>query len=89
MRLGDAMRIAAAWPVGKPPRLTIPNAVLRLGRGCSPHGGAMLGVASNLARDRQRRRRRHVLGLDAKAVAELGFAPRSLEVGLRDAFEGG
>lgn len=88
-RLGEAMRIAARLAGRKPPRLSIPNAVLRLGARLSPNGGAMLGVAPNLREIVSSSDGVTYWGSNAKAVAELGFVPRSLEVGLRDAFEGG
>ncbi len=88
-RLGEAMRIASRLAGRKPPRLTIPNAVLRLGSRLAPNGGAMLGVASNLREIVSASDGVTYWGSNAKAVAELGFVPRSLEVGLRDAFEGG
>jgi len=88
-RLGEAMRVAARLAGRKPPRLSIPNAVLRLGARLSPNGGAMLGVAPNLREIVSASDGVTYWGSNAKAVAELGFVPRSLEVGLRDAFEGG
>jgi dihydroflavonol-4-reductase len=88
-RLGEAMRVAARLAGRKPPRLTIPNAVLRLGSRLSPNGGAMLGVPPNLREIVSSADGVTYWGSSAKAVAELGFVPRSLEVGLRDAFEGG
>jgi nucleoside-diphosphate-sugar epimerase len=89
MRLGEAMRVAARLAGRKPPRLTIPNAVLRIGSRLSPNGGAMLGVPPNLREIVSSADGVTYWGSSAKAVAELGFVPRSLEVGLRDAFEGG
>jgi nucleoside-diphosphate-sugar epimerase len=88
-RLGEAMSIAARLAGRKPPRLSIPNAVLRLGSRMAPNGGAMLGVAPNLREIVSASDGVTYWGSSAKAVAELGFVPRSLEVGLRDAFEGG
>jgi dihydroflavonol-4-reductase len=87
-RLGEAMRIAARLAGRKPPRLSIPNAVLRIGSRLSPNGGAMLGVPPNLREIVSSADDVTYWGSSAKAVAELGFVPRSLEVGLRDAFEG-
>jgi nucleoside-diphosphate-sugar epimerase len=88
-RLGEAMRVAARLAGRKPPRLTIPNVVLRIGSRLSPNGGAMLGVPPNLREIVSSADGVTYWGSSAKAVAELGFVPRGLEVGLRDAFEGG
>jgi dihydroflavonol-4-reductase len=88
-RLGEAMRVAARLAGRKPPRLSIPNAVLRLGSGLSPNGGAMFGVGPNLREIVSASDGVTYWGSNAKAVVELGFVPRGLEVGLRDAFEGG
>jgi nucleoside-diphosphate-sugar epimerase len=85
-RLGEAMRVAARLAGRKPPRLSIPNAVLRVGSRLSPNGGAMLGVSPNLREIVSALDGVTYWGTSAKAVAELGFVPRSLEVGLRDAF---
>ena len=88
-RLGDSMRVAARLAGRKPPRLSIPNVVLRIGSRLSPNGGALLGVPPNLREIVRAADGVTYWGSSAKAVAELGFVPRSLEVGLRDAFEGG
>jgi nucleoside-diphosphate-sugar epimerase len=85
-RLGDAMRVAARLAGRKPPRLSIPNAVLRIGSRLSPNGGAMLGVAPNLREIVSAADGVTYWASNAKAIADLGFMPRSLEVGLRDAF---
>jgi nucleoside-diphosphate-sugar epimerase len=89
IRLGEAMRIAARLAGRKPPRLVIPNVVLRLGARLSPNGGAALGVAPNLREIVSSSDGVTYWASNAKAVAELGFMPRSFEVGIRDAFEGG
>jgi len=81
-RLGEALEIAAKLG-GKPlPRLAVPNALLRL----AAPVGRFIGQP-NL---------REVVSASAgvtywasaeKAIRDLGFAPRSLEGGLRDMFE--
>jgi hypothetical protein len=84
----------SSWPVRwpglsagrRPPRLSIPNAVLRIGSRLSPNGGALLGVPPNLREIVSAADGVTYWASSAKAVAELGFMPRSLEVGLRDAF---
>lgn len=85
-RLGEAMRVAARLAGRKPPRLSIPNVVLRIGSRLSPNGGAILGVPPNLREIVSSADGVTYWASSAKAVAELGFVPRSLEVGLRDAF---
>ncbi len=85
-RLGEAMRVAARLAGRKPPRLSIPNAILRLGSRLTPNGGAMLGVPPNLREIVSAADGVTYWASSAKAVAELGFMPRGLEVGLRDAF---
>jgi nucleoside-diphosphate-sugar epimerase len=85
-RLGEAMRVAARLAGRKPPRLYIPNVVLRIGSRLSPNGGAMLGVPPNLREIVRAADGVTYWASSAKAAAELGFMPRSLEVGLRDAF---
>lgn len=86
MRLGEAMRVAARLAGRKPLRVSIPNALLRVGSRLSPNGGAMLGVPPNLREIVSAADGVTYWASNAKAVAELGFVPRSLEVGLRDAF---
>jgi nucleoside-diphosphate-sugar epimerase len=85
-RLGEAMRVAARLAGRRPPRLSIPNAVLRIGSRLSPNGGALFGVPPNLREIVSAADGVTYWASSAKAVAELGFMPRSLEVGLRDAF---
>ncbi len=88
IRLGEAMRVAARLAGRKPPRLSIPNAVLRMGSRLLPNGGAMFGVGPNLREIVSAADGVTYWGSNAKAVAELGFVPRGLEVGLRDAYGG-
>jgi hypothetical protein len=83
------MRIAARLAGRKPPRISIPNVVLRLGARLAPNAGALFGLSPNLREVVSSADEVTYWGSNAKAVAELGFVPRSLEVGLRDAFEGG
>ena len=86
MRLREAMAIAAEAGGRRLPRLAVPNALLRITARILPGGGALLGVRPNL--------RELVSASDgvtywanhAKATAELGYAPRDLATGARDAF---
>ncbi len=86
MRLGEAMRIAARLAGRRPPRLSIPNAVLHIGALLAPNSGALFGVSPNLREIVSSADGVTYWASNAKAVAELGFVPRSLEVGLIDAF---
>jgi nucleoside-diphosphate-sugar epimerase len=85
-RLGEAMRVAARLAGRKPPRMSIPNALLRIGARLAPNSGALFGLSPNLREVVSSADGVTYWGTNAKAVAELGFMPRSLEVGLRDAF---
>ncbi len=86
MGLGEAMRIAARLAGRKPPRLSIPNAVLRIGARLAPNSGALFGVSPNLREVVSSADGVTYWASNAKAVAELEFVPRGLEVGLVDAF---
>jgi len=86
MGLGEAMRIAARLAGRKPPRLSIPNAVLRIGARLAPNSGALFGVSPNLREVVSSADGVTYWASNAKAVAQLGFVPRGLEVGLVDAF---
>jgi dihydroflavonol-4-reductase len=86
IRLREAMDVAARAAGRRLPRLRVPTAFLRFGSRIAPGAGRSFGLPPNL--------REIVLagdgvtywGNNAKAVAELGFAPRGLEVGARDAY---
>jgi dihydroflavonol-4-reductase len=86
LRLREAMDVCARAAGRRLPRLSIPTSILRLGSRLAPGAGSLFGLPPNL--------REIVLagdgvtywGNNAKAVAELGFAPRGLEVGARDAY---
>ncbi|MEO8572164.1 MAG: NAD-dependent epimerase/dehydratase family protein [Chloroflexota bacterium] len=89
VRLGDAMAVAARVGGRRAARLRVPNLVLRTGARLAPNAGVLFGLLPNL---------REIVsvcdgvtywGSSAKAVAELGFAPRSLETGMRETFGGG
>jgi dihydroflavonol-4-reductase len=86
MRLGEAMAIAAKAGGRRLPRLVIPNGVLRMTARIIPGGGALLGVAPNLREIVSASDGVTYWGNHAKATAELGFAPRDLATGARDAF---
>src|SRR5436190_1036685 len=86
MRLRQALAIAAEAGGRRLPRLAIPNGLLRATARLLPDGGRLLGLGPNL--------RELVRASDGvtywanhgKATAELGYAPRDLGTGARDAF---
>jgi nucleoside-diphosphate-sugar epimerase len=86
MRLGEAMAIAAGAAGRRLPRLAIPNALFRLSARILPGGGAVLGVRPNLRELLSASDGVTYWGNHAKATAELGYAPRELAIGARDAF---
>ena len=86
MALRDAMRVSAAAAGRKPPRLSIPTVVLRIGSRLAPHAGGAFGLPPDL-----REIVRSAAGVtfwasSAKAATELGYATRDLATGARDAF---
>lgn len=86
MALRDAIRITARAAGRKPPRLTVPTAVLRFGARLAPSAGGAFGLPPDL-----REIVRSAAGVtfwasSAKAAAELGYATRDLATGVRDAF---
>jgi dihydroflavonol-4-reductase len=86
LRLRDAMAISARAAGRRPPRFAIPNAVLRLAARLGPGAGGMLGLPPNLAEVVRAADGVTLWGSHTKAAAELGFAPRALEQGARDAY---
>ena len=86
MAMRDAMRIAATAGGRRPPRLSVPTTVLRIGARLAPSAGAAFGLPPDL-----REIVRSAAGVtfwasSAKAAAELGYATRDLATGARDAF---
>jgi dihydroflavonol-4-reductase len=86
MRLREAMSISARVAGRRPPRINVPTAILRLGSRIAPDAGALFGLEPNLRETVSSADDVTYWGNSAKAVAELSFAPRPLEVGVRDAF---
>ena len=85
-RLRDAMAVAARAGGRGAPRLRVPTAVLRAGSRLAPEAGGLFGLLPNIREIVRACDGVTYWGSNAKAVAELGFAPRGLEVGARDAF---
>ncbi|HEV8402543.1 MAG TPA: SDR family NAD(P)-dependent oxidoreductase [Candidatus Limnocylindrales bacterium] len=86
MRLGEAMAIAAAAGGRRLPRLTVPVGLLRLTARILPGGGRLLGVRPNLGELIRASDGVTYWANHGKATAELGYSPRDLETGARDAF---
>jgi nucleoside-diphosphate-sugar epimerase len=83
-RMGDIVDRAAAIAGRKPPRITMPNALMKLSAPLGPVIGPAMGFPPNL---------RELISVSAgvtywakddKARRELGFQPRDLDEGLRD-----
>jgi nucleoside-diphosphate-sugar epimerase len=82
--LGDIVATAARVAGRKPPRLTMPVALVKA---AAPFGrvlGPLLGYPPNMRELVSTSNGVTFWATDAKARAELGYAPRSLEDGLRD-----
>ena len=86
MRLRDAMRIAAGAAGRRPPRLSIPNGMLRLAARIGPGAGGLLGLPPNMAEIVSASDGVTYWASHAKATAELGYASRDLASGARDAY---
>lgn len=86
VRLRQAMDIAARAAGRRLPRLSIPDSLIRLGVRLAPNAGSMLGLAPNLAEIASASLGVTYWASHAKATAELGYATRDLEIGVRDAF---
>jgi dihydroflavonol-4-reductase len=86
MRLREAMEIAARVAGRRLPRLSVPDSLLRMGVRLAPNGGAMLGLAPNLAEIASAAVGVTYWASHAKATAELGYKSRDLAIGVRDAF---
>lgn len=86
MRLSEALAIAAKVGGHAPPRVTIPTGFLRAVAGLGPVGSKLLGVAPNFGEVISAADGVTYWASSAKASLKLGYTPRDLEAGLRDAF---
>lgn len=84
--LGEVLSKAAALSGRRPPRLTVPVALIRLAIPLGPLIGRALGIPPNLGEIVRSAAGVTYWASDAKARRELGYAPRDLETGLRDTF---
>jgi dihydroflavonol-4-reductase len=85
LRLAEAVTIAARLGGHKPPRFSVPATVLRAATGLSPLV-RLLGGPGDLAEVVRAADGVTYWAAHDKAERELGFQPRSLEVGIRDTF---
>ena len=86
VRLKEAMGIAARAAGHGPPRLNIPNWVLRVGARLGPDRGAMFGLSPNLREILKSSDGVTFWASSARAAAELGYRPRDPAAGFADAF---
>ena len=82
--IGELIDRVAAIAGRKPPRFTMPSAVMKLSAPLGPLIGPLLGFPPNLRELIASSDGVTYWASDAKARNELGFAPRSLDAGLRD-----
>jgi dihydroflavonol-4-reductase len=86
MRLREAMGIAARAAGRRPPRISIPNGVLRFAARLGPRVGRAVAQSANLAEIVSASDGVTYWADHAKATAELGYASRDLATGARDAY---
>ena len=82
--IGDLIDRVAALAGRKPPRFTMPGALLKLSAPLGPVIGPLLGFPPNLRELIASTDGVTYWASDTKARRELGFAPRGLDDGLRD-----
>jgi dihydroflavonol-4-reductase len=86
LRLREAMAVSARAAGRRLTRISVPTPILRLGSRLAPNAGASFGLDPNLREIVRACDGVTYWGSSAKAAAELGFAPRPLDVGAVDAF---
>jgi dihydroflavonol-4-reductase len=82
--LGDLIDRVAKIAGRKPPRFTMPSALLKVSAPLGPLIGPLMGFPPNLRELIASSDGVTYWASDAKARSELGFAPRDLDAGLRD-----
>lgn len=82
--IGDLIDRVAALAGRKPPRFTMPGALLKMSAPLGPLIGPLLGFPPNLRELIASTDGVTYWASDAKAREQLGFAPRGLDQGLRD-----
>jgi len=88
MRLREALEVAAKVGGHSPPRFTVPTRLLRAVARLGPVGSRLLGQPPNFAEVVSAADDVTYWASSAKASLKLGYAPRDLETGIRDAFGG-
>lgn len=86
MRLRDAMALAARAGGHRPPRLVIPDWVLRVGSRLGPNLGGLFGLSPNLREIMRASDGVTYWASSAKAAAELGYRTRDPTSGFADAY---
>jgi nucleoside-diphosphate-sugar epimerase len=89
LRMRDAMRTAARVADRPPPRMEIPDAVVRLGSHAPAWMARMAGYPDDLGEVARSSIGVTYWASSAKAATELGYRPRDLQSGLRAAFDDG
>jgi nucleoside-diphosphate-sugar epimerase len=82
--IGELIDKVASIAGRKPPRFTMPSALLKLSAPLGPVIGPLMGFPPNLRELIASSDGVTYWATDAKARRELGFAPRDLDTGLRD-----
>ena len=86
MRMRDAIAVAARAGGRRPPRLDLPDGILRFGTRLAPNAGRMFGLSPNLKEILAASAGVTYWASSAKAATELGYRSRDLATGARDAF---
>ena len=89
VRMGEIVDRAAETAGRKPPRMTMPNAVVKLSAPLGPVIGPVMGFPPNLHELISASEGVTYWAKDDKARRELGFQPRDLETGLRETIAAG
>jgi dihydroflavonol-4-reductase len=87
LRMRDAMRAAARAADRPPPRLEVPDAVVRLGSHAPAWMARMAGYPDDLGEVARSSIGVTYWASSAKAATELGYRPRDLQSGMRAAFD--
>jgi dihydroflavonol-4-reductase len=89
VRMGEIVDRAAETAGRKPPRMTMPNAVMKLSAPLGPVIGPVMGFPPNLRELISASAGVTYWAKDDKARRELGFQPRDLDRGLRETIAAG
>jgi dihydroflavonol-4-reductase len=89
VRMGEIVDRAAETVGRKPPRMTMPNAVMKLSAPLGPVIGPVMGFPPNLHELISASEGVTYWARDDKARSELGFQPRDLDTGLRETIAAG